>query len=132
MDFKRETGRRIKKAREDADLTLEEASRRTRGLLSASRISNYEQGLRTPGALEAWELAKALGSSPAHLLCVEGEEGMSPEEATLLRSWRALPENDRKEYARRIEVLALAYREPVPDERVARAVRPARKRKVKA
>ncbi len=43
---------------------------------------------------------------------------MTPQENQLLRDFRALPENDRADYSRRIGVLAMAYKEPVPDERL--------------
>jgi hypothetical protein len=48
---------------------------------------------------------------------------MTPQERDLMRNFRALPEKDRNEYSRRIEVLAMAYREPVPDERLSDIVR---------
>ena len=70
------------------------------------------------GPEEALVLAKPLGVSPAYLLCVDVEGDMTQQEEELLRNFRALPERDRGEYSRRIEVLALAYREPVPDERL--------------
>ncbi len=43
---------------------------------------------------------------------------MTEQETRLLRNFRALPEKDRNDYGRRIEVLALAYMEPVADERM--------------
>lgn len=48
---------------------------------------------------------------------------MTVQEQELLKNFRALPERDRNDYARRIEVLALAYREPVPDERLPAEIR---------
>lgn len=93
-DYKKEAGRRLREARNNLNLTLEELSARVGKLLSPSRLSNYEQGIRMIGVKEA-----------------------------LLRNFRALPEKDRNAYARRIEVLALAYREPVPDERLSPEVR---------
>ncbi len=119
MDFKKESGRRLKAARTDKKLTLGELSRRLGGVLSPARLSNYEQGIRMIGSEEALALAPVLGINPAHLLCVDTGEGeMTAQEQALLRNFRALPENDRAAYSRRIEVLALAYREPVPDERI--------------
>lgn len=124
MDYKKESGRRLKSAREDKRMTLAELSKRVGGVLSVSRISNYEQGERMIGPQEALALAPHLGVQPSHLLCVDVEEGdMTPEESSLLRNFRALPERDRAEYSRRIEVLAMAYREPVPDEKLSPSVR---------
>lgn len=128
VDVRKEQGRRLKNARSDLRLTLREVSEKTRGQISPSRLSNYEQGLRLLKQREAIALAPVLGVNAAWLLCVEGTE-MTAEELELLRNWRALPENERRQYARRIEVLALAYREPVADERVARTITTPRPRR---
>lgn len=63
-------GVRIRAARKSKKLTLKALAHKTKSL-SPSRISNYEQGLRTPGPDEARELGSALGESPAYLLGVE-------------------------------------------------------------
>jgi len=124
MDYKKEAGRRLREAREDRGLTLGELSARLKGVLSPSRISNYEQGLRMLGVKEALAIAPALGVEPAYLLCADTEAGdMTTQERQLLRDFRALPEKERNAYARRIEVLAMAYREPVADERLSEEVR---------
>ena len=119
MNYKRESGRRLKAAREAASLTLAALSQRLKGLYSASRLGNYEQGTRMLGVEEALALAPILGVQPSHLLCVDVEEGdLTQQEQDLLRNFRALPENERSAYSRRISVLALAYKEPVPDEKL--------------
>lgn len=124
MNYKKESGRRLKAARSEKRWTLEELSKRAGGVLSASRLGNYEQGLRMMGVGECLALARVLGVQPSHLLCLDVEdEEMTPEENALLRNFRALPERDRGEYARRIEVLAMAYRTPVADERLSEVVR---------
>lgn len=69
-----------------------------------------------PGPSEANLLAKALGCDAAWLMCLQQQ--MSKQELDLIRNFRALPERDRDDYQRRIEVLALAYRTPVPDEKL--------------
>lgn len=124
MNYKKEAGRRLKEARKNKGWTLEELSRRTGGVLSTSRLGNYEQGTRMLGVKESLALGAVLSVQPSYLLCVDGEdEDMTAQEIELLRNFRALPERDRNDYARRIDVLAMAYREPVPDERLSRAVR---------
>lgn len=124
MDYKKEAGRRLKKARIDKKLTLGELSKRTGGVLSTSRLGNYEQGTRMIGIEEALALRVPLGVKAAHLLCVDTDEGdMTAQEENLLKNFRTLPERDRNEYDRRIEVLAFAYREPVPDEKLSASVR---------
>jgi len=124
MNFKVESGRRLKKARLDRGFSLAKLSEQVGGMFSPSRISNYEQGTRGLKQREANVLARVLGVEPAYLLCVDVEDDdMTPLERELLRNFRALPEKDRIAYARRIEVLALAYREPVPDENLPLLIR---------
>lgn len=133
MNYKKEAGRRLKEAREAKGWTLRELSGRLGRILSESRLSNYEQGIRMIGVKEALALYGVLGIQPAHLLCVDVEEAdMTPQEVELLRNYRALPEKDRNDYSRRIEVLALAYREPVPDERLSISVRKGMPRRSRA
>lgn len=69
-----------------------------------------------PGPAEVNLLANALGCDAAWLMCLQQQ--MSKQELDLIRNFRALPERDRNDYQRRIEVLALAYKEPVPDEKL--------------
>lgn len=130
MNYKREIGRRIKAAREGLGLSQSKLAARTDNVLSASRIANYEQGSREPGVQEIRILAKALGQDPAYLMCLEDESEMTPQERQLLRDFSALPENERGAYARRISALALAYKEPVADERVPVAFNAKAKRKL--
>jgi transcriptional regulator with XRE-family HTH domain len=117
MNFKKEIGRRLAEARDDKRWSLADLSRETSGVLSPSRISNYEQGERLPGPREILILSKALGRDPAYLMCLEGGE-MTPQERELLNSWRTLPESERMAYLRRINAVALMYRDPVADERL--------------
>jgi len=121
MDYAKECGKRLKAARQAKGLTLVGLSKALRGVLSASRIGNYEQGTRQLGTEEALALAVPLDVEPAYLLCVEAGDEMTKQENELLRDFRALPENERSAYARRISVLAMAYREPVPDEKLSPA-----------
>lgn len=125
MNYKKESGRRLKMARTRKNLTLDELSKKTGGLLSTSRLGNYEQGTRSLGVPESLALSSVLGVKASHLLCVDGDEGdeMTQQEVELLRNFRALPEKDRNDYARRIDNLAMIYREPVPDERLPPVVR---------
>lgn len=116
-------GKRIRAARKAKGWTLRELAAQTGEVLSPSRISNYEQGLRLLKAPDATILAKVLGVTAPHLQCLDtkpskGDDEMTPEQDRLLKSWGALPENDRMAYLRRIETLALAYRDPVPDEQL--------------
>jgi transcriptional regulator with XRE-family HTH domain len=124
MDYKKEAGKRLRKARTDKGLTLRDLSGKLGNILSESRLSNYEQGIRMLGVAEALAVYRVLGVQPSYLLCVDVEEGdMTPQELELLKDFRTLPANERQAYARRIQVLALAYREPVPDERLSPEVR---------
>lgn len=116
VNYKDEIGRRIRTARKQKGWSLAELAKATDGKLSQSRIGNYEQGTRMPGPQEANTLATALGVDAAWLMCLQTV--FTAQAIALMRNWQALPENDRMDYFRRIEVLALAYRQPVPDEKL--------------
>lgn len=65
MDLTKKIGWRLREVRTGQGLSLAELSVRTGDVLSKSRISNYEQGLRRPGIEEAQTLAAALGTVSA-------------------------------------------------------------------
>jgi SOS-response transcriptional repressor LexA len=69
MDIKEKIGSRITKARKDLGITIKELGERTE-VLSPARISNWEQGTRSPGPLEAKLLAEQLNVSASYLLCL--------------------------------------------------------------
>ncbi len=112
-------GQRIKSCREDRNWSQRELSENTKGKLSSSRIANYEQGIRELGIQEAEILGDALKIQPAYLMGITAlKTPLSPAEEELVRNYRALPENERDSYFKRIEALALAYRTPVTDEQM--------------
>jgi transcriptional regulator with XRE-family HTH domain len=116
-DFAVRAGRRVRATREDRNWTQKKLSDETGGKLSPSRIANYEQGTRELGIQEAEILGKALHVQPGYLMGVTSlYNPLTPWEEELIRNLRALPENERSSYFRRIEALALAYRAPVADE----------------
>lgn len=116
FDYKKESGRRLAKARDARKWTLRELSQSLGGLLSPSRLSNYEQGLRKLSQQEALALSSVLHVPASYLLCIDvNEEEMTLQEQELLRNFRALPERERNDYARGLEVIALAFKEPAPD-----------------
>lgn len=117
-EWARRIGERIRELRDLKRWSLADLSRRTL-VLSKSRLSNYEQGLRLPGPEEAVLLGQALGEAPAHILCLDdGMPALSREEATMIANLRALPESERAAYFRRIASLATVYKDAVPDERL--------------
>lgn len=132
--WRQKIGARIRELRDLEGWSLTDLERRTAQLaqragdpaltLAKSRLSNYEQGTRMPGPVEAVVLGTVFEVSPAHILCLDDDmPALSKMEADLIRNFRTLPENQRDEYAERIATLALAYRKPVTDERV-RGTRP--------
>ena len=76
MDIKPTIASRITQSRKALGITIKELSARI-GTLSAARISNWEQGTRNPGPVEAKLLANELNVSASYLLCltdnVQGE-----------------------------------------------------------
>jgi hypothetical protein len=74
-----------------------------------------------PGPADVAILAKALGKRPAYLMALDDNPlPMDAKEERLLRNWSALPENERMDFFRQIEVRALRYRDPVADREVER------------
>lgn len=69
MDIKPEISKRITQSRKALGISIKELSARI-GNLSAARISNWEQGTRNPGPVEAKLLAKELNVSASYLLCL--------------------------------------------------------------
>jgi transcriptional regulator with XRE-family HTH domain len=67
MSIKEEIGRKIATARKNKQLTIRALSEKTK-TLSIPRISNWEQGLRSPGPVEAKLLAEHLDVSASYLL----------------------------------------------------------------
>lgn len=69
MSIKEKIGNRITQSRKALGITIKELAERT-GELSAARISNWEQGTRSPGPNEAKLLAQVLNVSASFLLCL--------------------------------------------------------------
>lgn len=114
MDFKAEIGKRIRAARAAKGWTLSELADKTGGLLSQTRISNYENGDKLPGPDTVALLARALERRAAYMTCMEDEM-----EEALLKNWHTLSEKDRMDFFRRLEMLAMQSRDPAPDHKVA-------------
>lgn len=75
LNIKKEIGRRILEARKAKGLTLK-ALGELAGGLKQTRLTNWEQGTRTPGPEEIKLLAQALEVSPAFLMCLSDERQM--------------------------------------------------------
>lgn len=73
LNIKKEIGRRILEARKAKGLTLK-ALGKLAGDLKQTRLTNWEQGTRTPGPEEIKLLAQALDVSPAFLMCLSDEQ----------------------------------------------------------
>lgn len=129
MDYKKEIGKRIQAAREEKGWTLDQLEAKTG--LASRRISNYETGYRLPKPQELVTLASAMGKRPAFLACLDDSQlPISPLEEKMVRNWRALPERDRMSFFRKLDQLAMTYRDPVSDQTVERSLgRPDKKRR---
>ena len=69
MDIREQIGNRITQARKTLGITIKTLSERTKNL-SPARISNWEQGTRSPGPVDAKLLAQSLNVSASYLLCL--------------------------------------------------------------
>jgi transcriptional regulator with XRE-family HTH domain len=77
--MKTKTGLRLRAAREASGLSLAALSSKMNSLLSASRISNYEQGTRQMSVDGAISLGKALDVAPSYLLGLDEEINETPQ-----------------------------------------------------
>lgn len=73
LNIKKEIGKRILEARKAKGLTLKALGELAGGFKQA-RMTNWEQGIRTPGPEEIKQLAHALDVSPAYLMCLSDEK----------------------------------------------------------
>lgn len=69
MNIKEATANRITSSRKALGITIKELAARTQ-TLSAARISNWEQGTRSPGPIEAKLLSEHLKVSASYILCL--------------------------------------------------------------
>lgn len=102
MSIRDKIGTRIAEARKESRLTIQELSKLT-GDLKPARISNWEQGLRSPGPDEITKLSKALNVSPAYLMCLSDRKEIN---FSSERNIRLLPLYDEK------ALLTLTLHEP--------------------
>ncbi|WP_338116132.1 helix-turn-helix transcriptional regulator [Thiocystis violacea] len=109
QELSQRIGQRIRAERKRLGWTQVELSERTHGVLSQSRIGNYEQGARRPGIEAARLLAETFATvRPEWLLCLDQFPGLlSPSEAELLACFRATDSRGQ----RRILNVARAVRE---------------------
>lgn len=99
-------GDRLRAERQRRGWSLNDLSLRTTGLLSKSRISNYEQGIRRMGLEAAHQLAAALETvSPAWLLLLDDEHPLNDDELHLVRIFRTLNAEDQRQLLGRIQAL---------------------------
>ncbi|CZI44734.1 TPA: helix-turn-helix domain-containing protein [Legionella pneumophila] len=91
LNIKKEIGKRILEARKAKGLTLK-ALGELAGGLKQTRLTNWEQGVRTPGPKEIKSLARALDVSPAYLMCLSDElqfkEAKNPSQLIPLLDYR--------------------------------------------
>lgn len=108
MDNRNESGRRLHHARKQRGYqTLGSLSAATNYRYSETRLSNYETGFRAILPPVARDLGKVLKCSPCWLLCLdEADEALSPEEACLVKNFRAADERGREIIFRVAETVA--------------------------
>ncbi len=96
IQLTRKIGHRLRAARNAHGYSLAELSDRTK-VLSKSRISNYEQGIRRMGLEEAQLLSNALdGLTPTYLLCLDDKSPLSREEWELIENYRSSDDRGRE------------------------------------
>lgn len=94
MDTKEESGRRIRAARNALGLTLKEVCDQTNGLLTPTRLSNWEHGHRMISVEEAKRLAPILDTTAGYLLTIDDTPG-DKRIRTLIATYQKLDERGR-------------------------------------
>ncbi|OGV28480.1 MAG: XRE family transcriptional regulator [Legionellales bacterium RIFCSPHIGHO2_12_FULL_35_11] len=106
MDIREQIGNRITKSRKTLGITIKELAARTNNSLSAGRISNWEQGTRSPGPLEAKLLASLLNVTASYLLCLtDNPQG----ELSAGNTTRFIPLIDMKDASQAKELLSTEH-----------------------
>jgi transcriptional regulator with XRE-family HTH domain len=95
--FKIESGRRLRAARLEQNLELQEVAALTNHILGVSRISNYEQGIRYMSPDAAHMLARALKVRASWLMAIDDEDSLTPAERQLMVKFRLTDERGRKQ-----------------------------------
>lgn len=91
MDLKYEIGTRIRKYREERNLSQKQFAQLMS--ISNSRVSNWEQGINRPDADTLADICRVLDVSPSALLDVHlSDEELSDQERKVLRAYRQKPE----------------------------------------
>lgn len=114
MNTKEESGSRIKRMREKRGLTLQQVSDATDGVISLSRLSNFEQGTRMVSVDAAKAIAAVLETTPEYLLTLTDIEP-DPQEVALIELFRACDERG-KMAAFRVAEEQAAYSGGEPEE----------------
>jgi len=123
---------RLRDARQTLEWTLDESSKRMNGVISASRLGNYEQGTREPPLAQFARLAELYGVAMAWLVGAGAlRSALSQEEIALVKDFRVLPERIRVELKRKIHVAAMTEKAPV-DPQYAAPAKPAATQRRKA
>lgn len=112
MDYKAESGRRIRLARKAAGYRSAEDLARDVGT-SGSAIFMYERGERYVSPDVAVRIAKATGRTAGWIMAVEDDPGLSPDEKVLLHKYRVT--DDRGRY--QIQSVAVAQPDDQPVEK---------------
>lgn len=113
MDYKAESGRRLRQAREAKGWTLQQLASRLKGM-GASRISNYEQGTRLMRQEEAVKLAEVLDVSAAYLMCVDEGSLISPAKQRLLEMYDMADVRGKRTIEQTAETQATYSRKQLP------------------
>lgn len=99
MSIKEKIGARIKEARKEAGLTMQQLADKIIDMeFKVSRISNWESGLRMPGPNEIILVGNALGISPAYLMCLTDQKMIDASENQYTRLLPCFSDNELQDY----------------------------------
>jgi len=104
MDYKKVAGERIRKARENRNLSRPELAAMIKGL-GVSTLSNYELGLRYPSPANLAALSEILDEPAGYLAGIEND----PRASTLLRMYKKMDNRGRETLHRVAESQSVSY-----------------------
>lgn len=89
VNIQEESGKRIKRAREDKSLRLKDVCQESKGTLGIQQLSNYEHGRRMVPVEVAKQIAPILDVSPEYILTLTDNQKPDRSECELIALYRA-------------------------------------------
>lgn len=107
-------GSRIQMQRVKAGFTQASLAEKMR--VSRESVSQWESGETTPRRARMEKLAELLQTTAHYLLFGDAGKHLTAKEQKLLEDWNTLPSELKQDYAKRINIIATALKQTLPNE----------------